>query len=427
MQLFDYQQAALDRVAGKRRCAFYHDMGLGKTFTGSAKLMDMRCWLQALVVCQKSKVGDWIGHFEENYDVPVVDLTTADGMAKLEGYVANRSKHRVVFVINYDLLHRRSALESLRSYAVMFDESSLLQNTSTKRTRAAMYLASKANGVILLSGTPTDGKYERLWTQMRMLGWGISEKLYMRQYVDIETKMVEGFPIRKVLGYKNETRLVNKMKSLGCDFLKTDEVLDLPDQRFVDVWCDRSDAYAKFAKANYVEAYGREFVGDTVFGAMTAARLLAGAYSETKAQAFKDVVQGTSERLVVFYNFNDELDKIRSVLDVCGRPVSVLNGTTHDLVAFRSEDDGVAVVQYQAGAMGVNLQEARYAVYFSPPLASSLFEQSKKRIHRVGQDRPCTYYMLRSSGTIEQDIYANLAKRRDYTEKLFEMGSALGG
>nr|DAG31136.1 MAG TPA: putative ATP-dependent RNA helicase [Caudoviricetes sp.] len=33
MGLFAYQQAALDRVSGKRTCAFYHDMGLGKTFT----------------------------------------------------------------------------------------------------------------------------------------------------------------------------------------------------------------------------------------------------------------------------------------------------------------------------------------------------------------------------------------------------------
>lgn len=426
MGLFDYQQAALDRVKGKRRCAFYHDMGLGKTYTGAAKLMDMGSWLQALIVCQKSKVDDWVDHFLVNYDLPVVNLTTAAGMRALEKYVDGNRKTRTVFVINYDLLHRRSILEELRSYAVLFDESSLLQNTSAKRTRAAMYLANKANGVVLLSGTPTDGKYERLWTQLKMLGWGISERLYWRQYVDTEVTMVEGFPIKKVLGYKNENRLVSKMRSLGCDFLKTGDVLDLPAQRFIDVWCGRTPEYTGFMHDRVIEAFGREFVGDTVFGAMSAERMLAGAYSEPKLSAFKDLIEGTSGRIVVFYNFDVELEKIRAVVEGCKRPLSVLNGHRHDLVDFRGDDTAVVAVQYQAGAMGVNLQEARYAVYFSPPLASSLFEQSKKRIHRVGQDKPCTYYLLKSAGTIETDIYENLAKRRDYTEKLFEMGRSIG-
>lgn len=426
MELFEYQKEALERVSGRRRCAFYHDMGLGKTFTGAEKLMTMGCWLQGLVVCQKSKVDDWIDHFLTNYDVPVVNLTTSAGMRALERYVETKSKTKTVFVINYDILHRRSLLESLRSLAVLYDESSLLQNTGTKRTRAAMYLAERANGVVLLSGTPTDGKYERLWTQLHMLGWGISERLYWLQYVKTETTMVEGFPVTKVLGYQHERRLVDKMVSLGCDFLRTSDVLDMPEQRFVDVWCRRSREYATFAKDRVLEAFGREFVGDSTFGAMTCERLLASAYSEGKLRAFEDLVSGTSDRIVVFYNFDVELEAMRWQLAKYKRPMSLLNGEWHDLRKFRENGDGIVFVQYQAGAMGVNLQEARYAVYFSPPLASSLFEQSKKRIHRVGQDRPCTYYLLKSEGTIEGEIYATLAKRMDYTDRLFEMGCSDG-
>lgn len=418
MELFDYQKAALDRVADRRDCAFYHDMGLGKTFTGAEKLMRDRCWQKALVVCQKSKVHDWVDHFKGNYPEAIVaDLTTIDGW---DMFMLNIDC--IVGIINYDLIWRRPQLMGLTCFSVMFDESSLLQNTSSKRTKAAMQLAFRANSVILLSGTPVDGKYERLWSQLYMLGWHITERMFWRQYVETETTMSEGFPITKVVGYKNEERLVRKMKALGCDFLKTADVLDLPEQRFLDVWCDRTKAYAKFARDHYVEAYGQEFVGDTTFGAMTAERMLAAIYSEAKLRTFEDLVTGTSDRIVVFYNFDVELWAMQGRLTKYERPMSVLNGKQHDLAAFRENSDGIVFVQYQAGAMGVNLQEAQYMVYFSPPLASSLFEQSKKRIHRVGQDKPCTYYLLKSRGTIEERIYSTLALRQDYTEKLFEMG-----
>lgn len=412
MGLFAYQQAALDRVEGKRRCAFYHDMGLGKTFTGAEKLMSDRRWKRALVVCQKSKVADWVDHFEAHYDMPVVDLTKQDVCRDVEA----------VMVVNYDLIWRRPQLMELDDLALMFDESSLLQNATSKRTKAAMKLAGKADTLVLLSGTPVDGKYERLWTQLRMLGWDIDKKLFWRQYVESETTMREGFPITKVTGYKNEERLVRKMKGLGCDFLKTDDVIDLPDQRFIRVDVPMSEYYRKFAKTNVITAFGREFVGDTVFGDLTAKRQLAAAYSRAKLEAFGDLLDGTSKRLVVFYNFDVELEGLTAELEKRCRRYGVLNGKAHDLSPFFDTDDGVALIQYQSGAMGVNLQQADTCVYFSPPLASSLFEQSKKRIHRVGQDKPCTYYELVSKGTVEDKIYDTLAMRRDYTEKLFEMG-----
>jgi len=412
MGLFAYQQAALDRVRGKRRCAFYHDMGLGKTFTGAEKLMSDRCWKRALVVCQKSKVADWVDHFEAHYDMPVVDLTKQDVCRDVEG----------VMVVNYDLIWRRPQLMELDDIALMFDESSLLQNATSKRTKAAMKLADKANELVLLSGTPVDGKYERLWTQLNMLGWRIDKKLFWRQYVESETTMREGFPITKVTGYKNEERLVRKMKELGCDFLKTDDVIDLPDQRFIRINVPMSKYYHEFTKTNVITAFDREFVGDTVFGDLTAKRQLAAAYSPAKIEAFGDLLSSTGKRLVVFYNFDVELEGLTEELAKRGRPYGVLNGKAHDLSPFFDTDDGVALIQYQSGAMGVNLQQADTCVYFSPPLASSLFEQSKKRIHRVGQDKPCTYYELVSKGTVEEKIYDTLAMRRDYTEKLFAMG-----
>lgn len=416
MGLFGFQADAIERVGGRMRCAFYHDMGLGKTYTGSAKMSALG-ELENLVVCQASKVDDWVAHFSENHEeFAVFNLRMPKAIDDFLIYTG-----RKVGVVNYELLIKRPKLVSHRFGCVMFDESSLLQNANSKRTKAAMRLADQAEGLVLLSGTPVDGKYERLWTQMHMLGWNVSEKMFWDHYVDYTIDRSEGFPIVTVNGYKNEARLKSKLRSLGCDFLKTCEVMDLPEQRFIRVQVPRTQSYGVFKRDRVIEAYGREFVGDSTFSNMTCARYLAGAFSEHKLAAFSDILSGTSGRVVVFYNFDDELKAIYGLAS--DRHRCVINGRSHSLEMFRRHGDCVAFVQYQAGAMGLNMQEAQYTLYFSPPLASSLFEQSKKRTHRVGQDKPCTYYELVSTGTIEEDIYRTLAMRQDYTEQLFEKGN----
>ena len=97
--------------------------------------------------------------------------------------------------------------------------------------------------------------------------------------------------------------------------------------------------------------------------------------------------------------------------------IVIINGKTKDLTAYEEHSNSITFVQYQAGAMGLNLQKANKIIYFTPPLSSELFEQSKKRIHRIGQEQPCFYYQLTCG--IESRIYDTLAMRRDYTDELF--------
>lgn len=64
--LFQHQQQALDLTEGHNRCAYYLDMGLGKTFVGSEKALTLNSRVN-LLICQCSKVSDWIDHMVENY------------------------------------------------------------------------------------------------------------------------------------------------------------------------------------------------------------------------------------------------------------------------------------------------------------------------------------------------------------------------
>ena len=412
MKLYPHQIDALNRTQNFNRVAYYLDMGLGKTFVGSKKMLQLHRQVN-LVVCQKSKVQDWVEHLQDHSSHWVYDLTRKSSFEKFIFDFKNICIGDVITgVINYDLLFRRPELSKLTNFTLMLDESSLITNPTSKRTKFILNKL-KPDNVILLSGTPTSGKYELLWSQMHLLGWGISKDLYMRQYVDVDIS--NGYPIVK--GYKNVDRLKAKMRAHGCVFMKTEEVLDLPEQRFIERKIKPCRAYLEFSKTSYVEIDGKEFIGDTTLTKILYSRMLCGAYNEDKLEALADIIESTNNRLIIFYNFNTELDRIRDIIP-SDRPISVINGSEKDLSAYEEHDNSVTLVQYQSGSMGLNLQKANVVIYFSPTLSSEQFEQSKKRIHRIGQKQNCLYYKLTSG--IEHRIYDVLDMRKDYTDKLFE-------
>ena len=264
MKLYKHQEEALERTKTFNKCAYYHDMGLGKTFTGGEKLISLNSKVN-LVVCQKSKVDDWVNHFKFNYPCKycVVDLTDKKGFDHFtnhcikyadEGYIP-------IGVINYDLLFRRVQLLNLRDFTLMLDESSLIQNETAKRSK--FILKMQPDNVILLSGTPTGGKYEKLWSQVRLLGWNISKKDYWDRYINWEFTQFGRmpFPVKQVTGYKNVEELKAQLRRYGADFLKADES-SLPTQTFIDVSVLASKEYRKFMKNNIIEIDDVELVGD---------------------------------------------------------------------------------------------------------------------------------------------------------------------
>lgn len=386
-------------------------MGLGKTFVGSEKMLQLNKRVN-LVICQKSKVNDWVDHFCKCYTEDQVEFVI-DGTQKssLDFFIRGEYKSAVC-IINYELAFRRPELSKLTDFTLMLDESSLIQNECAKRSKFIIKRLQPAN-VILLSGTPTSGKYERLWSQMNLLGWNISKKMYYAQYVDMKISP-DGYPI--ITGYKNVERLKRKMREHGCVFMKSEEVLNLPEQNFIITNIPPSKPYNRFMKSGIVTIEGIELVGDTTLTKLLYARQLCGMYNADKIKAFKDLVDSTEDRLIVFYNFNGELEVLKEVLE--DKPISVVNGQERDLTAYENSEDSVTLIQYQAGAMGLNLQLANKIIYFSPPLSSELFEQSKKRIHRINQTKPCFYYQLTSG--IESRIYKTLGMRKDFTDFLFE-------
>lgn len=423
VNLYPHQEESLKLTSEQNRVAYYLDMGLGKTFVGSEKMIQLGAKVN-LVVCQKSKVEDWVQHFREHYGYNLFDLTLKNMYEWFIDLYRNPNKFEksafpCVGVINYDLVFRRPELAELKDFTLMLDESSLVQNEQSKRSKFILRKLKPTN-VILLSGTPTGGKYEKLWSQCRLLGWDISKTAFWNTYVEYHFDDRNGFPFKVVDGYKNVERLKRKLREHGAVFMKSEEVFDLPAQIDSNVFVNTTKEYRKFRKDAIVKFDDEEFIGDTTLSKMLYERMLCGFANKDKLNAFRDLLESTDDRLIVFYNFNNELMALTDILINEERPFSVVNGSSKDLSEYEKSENSVTLIQYQAGSMGLNLQKANKIVYFTPPLGSEIFEQSKKRIHRIGQERSCFYYYLVCRNSIEEKIYRTLAMRRDYTEDLFK-------
>lgn len=445
LQFMPHQETALDLTADRNRCAYYLDMGLGKTFVGAEKVYLLNNDVN-IVVCQKSKIDDWIEHFQEYYpDYSVFDLTKKNQAVRFRELAETDKFYdydiQIVGVINYDLVFRRSYISHIRNFTLLLDESSLICNENAKRSKFILKLNPES--VVLLSGTPTAGKYERLWSQLHLLGWEITKKAFWKSYVETEWIETGNFKQEVVVGYKNVNHLKKKLAQYGAVFMKTEEVMNLPEQIEQKIFLKTTKEYRYFIKNSYLlldtlnlhefhdksDFYGKdvtprvELVGDNSLTKTLYARQLCGQYHKEKLEAFRDLLESTEDRVIVFYNFNEELNRLKKICEALNREISFVNGSGMSMYAYEEIPNSVLFVQYQAGAMGGNFQKANKIIYYTLPLGKGscdLWEQSKKRIHRIGQKRTCFYYYLLVKSSFEEKNFAALQEGKELTDELFK-------
>ena len=420
IKLHPHQIRAIKQANNRERVAYYLDMGLGKTFVASeqAKLYQNDV---ILVICQNSKVSDWSEHFEKFYDNEVFSITNVKALNNFIDYQGKK-----VAVINYEKTYRDNykKLLTLENFTLIIDESSVLGNSKTNISKTVQKL--KFKNLILLSGTPTSGKYEKLWTQLNLLGWQIKENKFYDQFLNRTLLKRFGrtfYQMNKSEPYKNVDRLKRKMREYGCVFMKTEEVFDLPEQNFVDVKIRNDKRYKEFEEHSVVEFKSKlfgevEYVGDTQLKQRLYLRELACIHNENKKEKYKDKINSTEGRLIIFYNFNHQKETIKKSIPK-HRPISYVNGDIVDKRNYKKHDNSITLMQYQAGAKGHNMQQANHLIFYSPTEKCEDYMQSIKRIHRIGQTKPCFYYKLIVENSIEEDIYTALEKGEDYTNELF--------
>jgi SNF2 family DNA or RNA helicase len=150
--------------------------------------------------------------------------------------------------------------------------------------------------------------------------------------------------------------------------------------------------------------------------------------STAKLEALEDILDSCvdeGKKVVVFARFVPEIEAIEKMLKKKGLGHSLIYGATKDRadqVKQFQEDPNVKVFvgQLQTTGMGLTLTAANVAVFYSLDFSYANYEQSRARIHRIGQKEKCLYIHLVCKGTVDEKVMSALQKKGDIAKLMVD-------
>ena len=126
-------------------------------------------------------------------------------------------------------------------------------------------------------------------------------------------------------------------------------------------------------------------------------------------------------KMIIFYNFDYELDILRNL--GYGPTVQIAEWNGHMHQPIPDSDSWVYLVQYNAGAEGWNCIKTDTIVFYSENYSYRIMEQAAGRINRM--NTPFTdlyYYHLKSRAPIDRGVAMAIRKKKKFNESGFCKG-----
>lgn len=436
---FDHQKTTAAFLAGHPRCFCLSDAGTGKTSAAAWAadyLMNVRQIKRVLVVCPVS-IMDTAWKADLFRTVMHRTVGIASGTREARRRIIEGDYEFVI--INFDGVKvMADTLEKAAFDLIIVDECNAVQNVSTDRWKSLAQLIKPNTRLWMMTGTPA--------AQSPVQAYGLA-KLVNPSSVPRFFGAFRDQVMYKISNFKwapkvDAAETVHKILQPAIRFTKA-ECLDLPDllytTREVPLTKQQVHYYEVIRKNLIAQAAGVEITAvnaATLLGKLlqVSAGCVYGVDREiiefdisNRMTELMDVIEGTSQKIIVFVPFRHVLERLERDLTAKGLSVVGIHGgvagsTRADYIRrFQTEQDPrVILLQPQAAAHGITLTRADTVVWWGPVPSAELYMQGNARAHRAGQKHPVTVVRLQGS-SVERRIYGLLDGKLDLHQGLVDL------
>lgn len=411
-ELLDFQAEGVAYLQANPRTLLADDMGLGKTVEAIAALATVGAY-PVLVVAPPNVQIQWqrqLDHFLVRearaalFDTGEVEPNNV----LIRGRTPYDLPPRAVYVIHYGLLHDWvEPLLEMGLKTIIFDEIQELRHTGTLKYSAASLLASAAEYVWGLSGTPIHNYGDEIWSVTNILDFNC-----LGNHDSFTREWCTGYGTKTV---QNPEVLHDHLQREGLMLRrrKADVQSQLPPKRrIVHVVDHDEDVYAKLI-ANAQELAGRyetiqgwKARGEAAVAIDRASRRAAGLSKAPYVAQFVRSLIEAGERPLVYAWHHDVHDAIAAGLS--GHVVAGITGKQNQtqkdaaVTAFAKGNIDALLLSLRATAGLDGLQGTATCVVFAEmDWSPAIHSQCEDRVHRIGIgeiDSVLCYYLVSETG-----------------------------
>lgn len=410
------------------------DMGLGKTVQALAVLVDRQSLGVQMVVAPTSVGFNWVR--EARRFAPSLQVHFHHGGDRPDELSHLGPGHLVI--TTYDVLVRDAEVLVGPFATLVVDEAQAVKNHETQRARTVA--AVKADARIALSGTPVENRLAELWSLFHIVVPG-----FFGSWTDFRGRWA--IPVERNDDRTARAALAGMVRPFILRRLKSEVARELPPriEVRVDVELDavarrhyeavRTATLAAIGNPDPAERTQLRF---KLLAALTRLRQLAcdpglvdPAYTGTSAKLDRLVelleeLRGQGRRALVFSQFSELLGRAHTRLQAAGFACGYLDGSTpagqraQQIDQFQAGGADVFLLSLKAGGTGLNLTAASDVVLLEPWWNPAVEDQAADRAHRIGQRRTVTIYRLVALATLEEQVLAMHARKRDLASAVLD-------
>lgn len=447
------QEEAFRFAMSRNSCMLDMDMGTGKTRVAIDIALERQDVHRVLVVCPKSVVPVWRANLMKFYNGGnwyCWDKQTGTVAKKAEDLVkwlnmGNHEDSNLFVVINYDSVWRAELGDFIHKRAnfdmIILDESHRAKSAGSKVSKYLAMVGKHTRYKLCLSGTPMANSPLDVYGQYRFLDptiYGTNYERFKQEYA-----ILGGPDLKFIVGFKNQQRLNEKFDSIAyhckmddvADRLKLPPVLP-PIERMVELSARDKKVIRDLSKEFVAECQSGHIVVNNVLVSLLRIQQICSGFclvrdsvfdegevqelntckEDALIELFEDI--STKESIVVFCTFRHDIDAIKRACAKSERKCYELSGAVNTLAEWQNDDSAVIAVQIQAGAEGVDMTKANYAIYYSIPHSLAQYNQSKARLYRPGQTKPVSFVHLIAEDTVDEAMYRSLQRKEDIIEAI---------